>query len=146
MSDDEYSEQWQERLERVPPSILADDIDADSLAGRYLIRDLRQIDELCREAGRQARPDELVRIEHFDKAASVLDITTVEDVDAIEADGGMASAERVDELDERVEELEHQVGELGHEINHVNSKVNRILKAARSFTDHLRGAGGERDV
>jgi hypothetical protein len=144
-------EWWADRLEVAHDSVLAPEVDPTTLARRYDIDAREIVDQLAAAAGSKANQTDadLVRLEHFDAAAEELGIAIDDGTGgdpSIEADGGPASPERLDELEGRIDTIEDSVDELQDDLEDLYVRVDILIDDLRSAGTATGGEWGDRHV
>jgi len=129
-------EEWEQKLADAA-LLLGEDVSADALVSRFGRLTEKQIDTLADAAGSRVVElgDSRLAMAHFEDAAEAIDgVEPIDDDPAVEADGGPASPERVDALEDRVDGIEASVAELQDDLEDLYVQVDMLI-------DDLRSAG-----
>jgi hypothetical protein len=127
---------WEQKLADAA-LLLGEDVSADALVSRFGRLTEKQIDTLADAAGSRVVElgDSRLAMAHFEDAAEAIDgVEPIDDDPAVEADGGPASPERVDALEDRVDGIEASVAELQDDLEDLYVQVDMLI-------DDLRSAG-----
>jgi hypothetical protein len=127
---------WEQKLADAA-LLLGEDVSADALVSRFGRLTEKQIDTLADAASSRVVElgDSRLAMAHFEDAAEQLDEIGVDEDGgdpAVEADGGPASPERVDALEDRVDGIEASVAELQDDLEDLYVQVDVLINDLRS--------------